>query len=388
MLIIKIIQSIDVYFFSLFLLAIIGIKARRTPKNRTMQSRTFFSLVILNALIILADVTADILDGNTAPGVRLILKGIVVFGYTFQALICLFWLWYVREVVSPKKEHSLVPTFLQALPAFVTVALAVSSCRTGWLFRYDEMNVYSRGPLFPLAVSISFLYLVTGYIMAVRNRRNIDRRVFLALLTFALPPAIGGLTQSFLYGVSLLWSGMTFSLLIIYLAIQNESIRLDYLTGINNRQSFDVELARKIAGVKSGKPFAVMLIDIDNFQSINDRLGHREGDESLIRLARLLSAIFQANGFVARYGGDEFAVIVDIARVNDLSWFKLQLQNRIDDLNGASRRGRVLSVSIGCAPYLPGDRLTPDQYLAQLHNLLRFDQIVPGERRFNGRGRR
>ena len=388
MLVIKIIQGIDVYFFSLFLLAIIGFKAIRTPKNRTMQSRTFFNLVLLTGLIILADATTVILDGNTAPGVRLILKGIVVFGYTFQSLICLFWLWYVREVVIPKKEHPLIPTILQAIPAFFTIALAVASCRTGWIFRYDEMNRYARGPLFPLAVAISFLYLATGYIMAIRYRRNIDRRVFLALLTFALPPAIGGLAQSFLYGVSLLWSGMTFSLLIIYLAIQNESLRLDYLTGINNRQSFDGELARKIAGAKNGKSFAVLLIDIDNFQSINDRYGHKEGDEALVRVARLLSAIFQTNGFVARYDGDEFAVIVDIARVNDLSWFKLQLQNRIDDLNRASRRGHILSVSIGCAPYLPGDRLTPDQYLSQIRNLLRFDQIVPGERRFNGRGRR
>lgn len=374
--------------FSLALLAIIGVKALRTPKNNTLQAKTFSTLILLTALTIIADATTVMLDGNTAPGVRWILVASVVFGYTFQSLICLFWFRYVREVVIPKKEHSFFANAVQAIPAIFCVIIAAASCRTGWLFRYSDANAYSRGPLFPLAVGISLLYLFSGYIMAIRYRRNIDRRVFFALLCFALPPAIGGIIQSFLYGVSLLWPGMTFSLLIIYLAIQNESISLDYLTGINNRQSFDAELARKITAAKNGKPFAVMLIDIDNFQSINDRFGHMEGDKVLVRVARLLTAFFQTNGFVARYGGDEFAVIVDILRVNDLSWHKLQLQNRIDEANRARRKGQVISLSIGSAPYLPSDKLTPDQYLTQIHNLLRLDQIVPGERRFNGKGRR
>jgi diguanylate cyclase (GGDEF)-like protein len=388
MLIIKTIQSLDVYMFSLALLAIIGVKALRTPKNNTLQAKTFSTLILLTALTIIADATTVMLDGNTASGVRWILVASVVFGYTFQSLICLFCFRYVREVVIPKKEHSFFANAVQAIPAIFCVIIAAVSCRTGWLFRYSDANAYSRGPLFPLAVGISLLYLFSGYIMAIRYRRNIDRRVFFALLCFALPPAIGGIIQSFLYGVSLLWPGMTFSLLIIYLAIQNESISLDYLTGINNRQSFDAELARKITAAKNGKPFAVMLIDIDNFQSINDRFGHMEGDKVLVRVARLLTAFFQTNGFVARYGGDEFAVIVDILRVNDLSWHKLQLQNRIDEANRARRKGQVISLSIGSAPYLPSDKLTPDQYLTQIHNLLRLDQIVPGERRFNGKGRR
>jgi diguanylate cyclase (GGDEF)-like protein len=386
--IIKTIQSLDVYIFSLALLAIIGIKALRTPKNNTLQAKTFSTLILLTGLIIIADVTTVLFDGNTAPGVRWILQASVVFGYTFQSLICLFWFWYVREVVLPKSEHPVIAYVMQAIPAIACVIIAAASCRTGWLFRYSDSNAYSRGPLFPLAVGISLLYLFSGYCMAIRYRKNIDRRVFIALLCFALPPAIGGIIQTFLYGISLLWPGMTFSLLIIFLAIQNESISLDYLTGINNRQSFDAELARKIAAAKNGKPFAVMLLDIDNFQNINDRLGHMEGDKALIRVARILTAFFQTNGFVARYGGDEFAVIVDIVRVNDLSWHKLQLHNRIEEANRASRKGPAISLSIGCASYMPNDTLTSDQYLTQIHNLLRFDQIVPGERRFNGKGRR
>lgn len=388
MLVIKILQKIDVYFFSLALIFIIGWKALSTPKNDTIQAKTFGILILLTGLTIIADATTVLLDGNTAPGIRWVLVCAVVFGYTFQSLICLFWFWYVREVVVPKEEHHFFVNAIQAAPALGCVILAAVSCRTGWLFGYSEANVYSRGPLFPLAVSISLLYLLSGYIMAIRNRRNIHRRVFRALLCFALPPAIGGILQSLLYGISFLWSGMTFSLLIIYLAIQNESISLDYLTGINNRQSFDSELARRIAAAKNGKPFAVMLIDIDNFQSINDRFGHMEGDNALVRVARILTAFFQSNGFVARYGGDEFAAIIEIPRINDLSWFKLQLQKKMEESNRTSRKGQIISLSIGCAPYLPNEKLSPDQYLVQIHNLLRFDQIVPGERRFNGRGRR
>lgn len=79
---------------------------------------------------------------------------------------------------------------------------------------------------------------------------------------------------------------------------------IDGLTQVANRRSLDNYMTQLI---EDGTDFTFSLLDVDNFKSINDTYGHREGDLSLIRIANTLKEIFGHNIF--RYGGDEFALI-------------------------------------------------------------------------------
>lgn len=90
-----------------------------------------------------------------------------------------------------------------------------------------------------------------------------------------------------------------------------EAARTDALTGILNRHGLEPELTRLVAeSRRSGVPLAVALFDIDHFKRFNDRHGHLAGDEALRRVARALSAASRAGDCVARFGGEEFAVIL------------------------------------------------------------------------------
>lgn len=381
MLAVTVIQSLDVYFFAIFLLVLISIKVLNDPNGKTPQSRAFSLLLILNFLVIITDCTTILFDGKDGPTMRFLLMGATVFGYSLQAMICLCWFWYVREVVSGGQKQRTAITALQGIPAILCICAVLLSCHTGWIFQYSARNFYRRGPLFGIVAATSFLYLICGYFMIFKNWKKLEKRHLAALLSFALPPAIGGIIQTYVYGVSLLWPCMTFSILIIYMTIQNELLRMDQLTGINNRISFDYALKRRISTAKDSTPFALMLIDLDNFRSINDRYGHIEGDKVLQIMSQILMQCFHHNDFIARYGGDQFAVIIELQQLNDLYELRNRLHEKIDDWNQASKKPWKLSVSIGCAPYIPSEKLSQDHYHAQIEKLLCLDKIIPGDRR-------
>ncbi|MGJ8621612.1 MAG: diguanylate cyclase [Yoonia sp.] len=83
----------------------------------------------------------------------------------------------------------------------------------------------------------------------------------------------------------------------------------DPLTGLYNRRYLDPHLARMAEQAeKSGRCFAVMMIDIDHFKAINDGYGHAAGDQVLVQLADRLRENLRAIDLVARVGGEEFLV--------------------------------------------------------------------------------
>ncbi len=95
------------------------------------------------------------------------------------------------------------------------------------------------------------------------------------------------------------------------LAVMQHWIRTDYLTGLANKRGFyefaDSEIYRSL---RSGASFTLAYVDIDDFKSVNDRLGHGAGDKLLQLMGTTLQTSTRRNDVVARLGGDEFAVLL------------------------------------------------------------------------------
>ena len=86
-----------------------------------------------------------------------------------------------------------------------------------------------------------------------------------------------------------------------------DRLERDTLTGALNRSALDSELA----GLEqSGQPFAVVLMDLDKFKSVNDTYGHPVGDEVLCEAVARLTDVTESQALLARYGGEEFAILV------------------------------------------------------------------------------
>ncbi len=87
--------------------------------------------------------------------------------------------------------------------------------------------------------------------------------------------------------------------------------KTDFLTGLPNREEMyallEVEMARS---ARTGGPLAVAMLDLDGFKEVNDRCGHHAGDRALVELAGLWSSNLRGTDIVARFGGDEFVVVM------------------------------------------------------------------------------
>ncbi|OJW94590.1 GGDEF domain-containing protein [Thiobacillus sp. 65-1402] len=85
--------------------------------------------------------------------------------------------------------------------------------------------------------------------------------------------------------------------------------RIDHLSQVNNRRSFDEKQKELFASLKDGWSHSLLILDIDNFKQVNDTFGHEAGDQLIIKFGNALKACLRNSDFIARLGGDEFCVL-------------------------------------------------------------------------------
>jgi diguanylate cyclase (GGDEF)-like protein/PAS domain S-box-containing protein len=106
----------------------------------------------------------------------------------------------------------------------------------------------------------------------------------------------------------------------------------DPLTGLANRRTFEEELARAVSRAERGGRGVVMLLDMDHLKHYNDARGHLAGDQALVNMAMLLRTHVRASDLPARIGGDEFAVLLEDATMDEA----FEIANRMGE---AAREG-------------------------------------------------
>jgi len=141
------------------------------------------------------------------------------------------------------------------------------------------------------------------------------------------------------------------------LANEKQGARLDPLTGLANRKSFDERFDQEMArGPRAEHPLAMLLWDIDSFKFINDSYGHRAGDRVLQSVASCFMAAVRSGDFVARIGGEEFVVLLCGVRLAEALRIANQVRSAVEALRFHFRGTPVLvTVSCGVTELKEGD---------------------------------
>ncbi|QQO11171.1 GGDEF domain-containing protein [Breznakiella homolactica] len=141
----------------------------------------------------------------------------------------------------------------------------------------------------------------------------------------------------------------------------------DKLTRIYNRSKFDESLEEWFAlAQNSSIPFSVIMFDLDNFKKLNDTYGHLKGDEVLVACSELVKASMRAKDIFARWGGEEFMILLPLTKLKNAADLAERLRSKIEEM---VLDGEIsVTASFGVAEFTPAESM--EDFLCRLDSLM------------------
>lgn len=366
-------SNIIINSFSILLLSVILVHSYLNVEKNTLQNRLYILVVQLTMLLLIFDIFGRF-DGNpdTIFPVLNHLGNFLIF--ILSPVLPSIWIIYVYFQIYRNEKKALKLIYPLLGINLLHAAVVIISQFTGWLYTIDAANIYHRGPLYFLSSGFSAVLLLVTFGLLLKNKSRLDMKYFFSLTFFGVPPFVGVLLQTNFYGVSFVLNSVVLSLLIILLDIQVNSINTDYLTGINNRQKLENALIKKVEISSENSTFSLVMLDIDNFKNINDTYGHDAGDTALKTAATLLKNCLRSGDFIARFGGDEFYLIMDISDKQNLEAAVNRIRRKIESFNDSEVLPYKILFSIGYEVYDYNSHMKADEFMKHVDQLMYQDK--------------
>ncbi|HVF55366.1 MAG TPA: diguanylate cyclase [Pyrinomonadaceae bacterium] len=128
----------------------------------------------------------------------------------------------------------------------------------------------------------------------------------------------------------------------------------DTLTGLPNARAMYVRFEQEASRARrTGQPFQVVMLDLDNFKQVNDTFGHKTGDQMLREIAAILQAQLREYDFLSRYAGDEFVAIVQDLSAEQVEELGERIESAVEKFSLHVRSGKHarVGISVGAASY-------------------------------------
>jgi diguanylate cyclase (GGDEF)-like protein len=365
-----ILYRVDINILAIIILIILFFKAYRPSEKMFVHQQLFLGMILLNALIIAFDTTGWFVNGLPGSLALFFNKAINLFLYIIIPLAPSMWILYTDYQIKKSETNLKKISSILGGVWLLNALLAVISLLTGWYFSIDEQNTYYRGNYFWIFPVLCYSLILYSFFTVLFNRTRIEKKYFISLLLFFVPYLIGMTLQVLNFGVSYAWTGMMISMFIIYVNIQVNLLSVDYLTGAFNRRQLEGYLSDKIRNSVTQKPFSAILIDLDDFKIINDKHGHIIGDEALKDTVDILRKSLREGDFVARYGGDEFIVVIDVDNSEKLNQSIARILQNVTHFNSEMQKAYRLSFTMGYDIYDPHSKMTCEEFIMKVDGLM------------------
>ena len=149
----------------------------------------------------------------------------------------------------------------------------------------------------------------------------------------------------------------------------------DVLTGLPNRQLLDDRLDHALSRAeRDGTPLCLLLLDLDGFKDINDRLGHAAGDAALVAFATRLTQVLRASDTAARLGGDEFVVLCEDTHPAEAHALIARVRRALEEPLELAGVVVAMAFSVGVAHVPAGIRTPPAAVLAEADRRMYLDK--------------
>lgn len=291
------------------------------------------------------------------PSLVIIYQTIVVIITSLLPLVGYLWLLYVRYMTKIKVKPTII--LIVATIFFVTnLVLTIMSVASNveLFFQFSQTTegvlLIKAGYFYWLHALITILPFVLATILLLIRWKVLQKKrrpfIFLGISIF---PILSILSQVMTIDFTISLTSIVVTFVIIVFDLQHQFVVTDYLTGLYNRRRLSQKLKEKIHKMKTNHSFGGYMIDVNNFKTINDQLGHALGDRVLQDIANILLSIADPSDLVSRYGGDEFVIIKNISNNEELRAFKHQIIDAVDTYNKVSGRKCQVELSIGAQLY-------------------------------------
>lgn len=218
---------------------------------------------------------------------------------------------------------------------------------------YDNIQIISH-----IIIAGFIIYLLWFILKEIKNKNKKAQLNFLSFIILCIAAINDILVNNAVVPnqYSALYGGILFvimELLYIFTDYQKimkklENLNRDGLTTLYNNKYIKTLLSQLIQRYINWKErFSLLMIDIDNFKSINDTYGHMFGDRVILDVATILLAISDDKGYAGRFGGDEFILILPGADEKEAFDTGMEIMKKLEHLNELNHAENPISVSIG-----------------------------------------
>lgn len=348
---------------AVMMLIILFYSSQRIMKHRFMDEKLFIFMIFSTVFQCVVETATYCIDGVVFTNSRIIALVLNSLLFINNIVFAYVWTLYADyklfgDTGRLKKKYPLL-----AVPAVLVTVASIVNLFTPVFFSVDAGNVYHRTNLYIIPYFFTYLYLLFGVAMVYRFRNKVGRYLFLPAILFMVPILIASIIQFFCYGFSLVWLGVAIALCSLYINIQNEAIYIDSLSGVFTRQYMNRYIETEYEKV-SFKKLGGIMIDVDQFKSINDQFGHLVGDDAIVSVGKILHTDPDPTEFVARYAGDEFVVLKRVESEEELSALIGRIKKQTERFNQTENKPYKLSFSYGISVLEPVD--TIDTFLKKM----------------------